>query len=484
MPSTRGRSTAAVVLAAGRGTRLRSRTPKVLHPIAGRPLLWHAIQNALAARPSRLVVVVAPDGDDVREAVASWGLRPEPTFVVQDRPLGTGHAVLAARRAIGAVDEVLVVGGDFDPVTPADVRAMLALHRRTRSVASILTAEVREPRGYARIVRDGTRLERIVEGSDAPRELRASREVAALLYVFSRSRLFSALPKVGRRNRQREYYLNDTFPMLIAKGERVSALRVDTGGLMGANSRADLAEVGALVRARINAAHMEAGVSIVDPAQTYIDVDVRIGADTVVRPLTFLEGATRIGPDCDIGPSTRIVDSMIGAGSSVQFSVVQGAAIGRDVRVGPYARLRPGTSLADGAYAGGFVELKNAKVGRGSKVPHLAYVGDAEIGQRSNVGAGAVTVNYDGYAKHRTVIGDDVRIGSDTMLVAPIEVGDGAVTGAGSVLTKDVPAGALALERGEQRVVPGYRARRDRGKTPEVASGERRTRRTRRTEGR
>lgn len=474
MAPTRTRRTAAVVLAAGRGTRLRSATPKVLQPVAGRPLLWHAMRNALAARPERLVVVVSPGADDVVDAVRSWGLRPAPTFVVQERPLGTGHAVLAARRAVGAVDEVLVVGGDFDPVTPDDVRALLRLHRRTDSAASILTSEVREPKGYARIVRDGTRLLRIVEGSDAPPELRASREVGALVYAFSRRRLFDALPDVGRRNRQREHYLNDVFPMFIDRGLRVSALRVDTGGLMGANSRAEVAAVAALVRDRINATHMEAGVAILDPTQTWIDVDVRIGPDTVLLPMTFLEGDTRIGAGCTVGPSTRISDSRVADGARVEFSVVAGATLGRDVRVGPYARLRPGAVLDEGAYAGGFVEIKASRIGPGAKVPHLAYVGDATVGARSNIGAGAVTVNYDGRRKNRTTIGDDVRIGSDTMLVAPIDVGDGAVTGAGSVLTRDVPAGALAIERGEQRVVEGYRRRADgrkRDRAPDRSTG-------------
>jgi bifunctional UDP-N-acetylglucosamine pyrophosphorylase/glucosamine-1-phosphate N-acetyltransferase len=456
-----GRSLAAVVLAAGKGKRLKSSLPKVLHPVCGRPLLWHAVQNALAARPDRLVIVVSSGADRVKEAVRSWDLKLEPVFVDQGELLGTGHAVRQAEKAVGRVDEVLVVGGDFDPVTPGDVRQLLRVHRRTRSAASILTADVDEPKGYARIVRDGTRLVDIVEGSDAPPELRAITEVSALVFAFRRRDLFAALPLIGRENRQREYYLNEVFPILMGKGERVSAVKVDTGGLMGPNSRADLAAVAALLRRRINERHMEKGVTIVDPAQTYIDIDVRIGVDAVIGPLTFLEGSTRIGPRCRIGPSARIVDTQVGAGSSVEFAVVLGSKIGKDVSVGPFVRMRPGTVLRDGAKVGAFIDLKAADVGPGSKVPHLSYVGDTTIGKNSNIGAGTVTVNYDGYRKHRTVIGDDVRIGSDTMLVAPIRVGDGAVTGAGSVLTKDVPPGALAVERAEQKLVPGYRKRKD-----------------------
>lgn len=457
----RRRSLAAVVLAAGKGKRLRSALPKVLHPLCGRPLLWHAVQNALAARPGRLVIVVSNGADQVRDAVASWGLTVPVTFVDQGEPLGTGHAVLAAERAVGRVDDVLVVGGDYDPVSAADVRRLLAVHRRTRSAASILTADVDEPRGYARIVREGTRLVEIVEGSDASASLRKVREVSALVFAFRRKDLFAALPLVGRENRQREYYLNEVFPILMSKGERVSAVKVDTGGLMGSNSRADLAALGALVRGRVSAALMAKGVTIVDPALTYIDVGVRVGADTVIHPLTFLEGDTRIGAGCRIGPSSRIADSTVGDGASVESSVVKGSRIGKGATVGPYTHIRPGTVLGPRAKAGAFVEIKGSTVGEGSKVPHLSYVGDTTIGRGVNVGAATVTVNYDGYAKHRTVIEDEARIGSDTMLVAPVRVGKGAITGAGSVITKDVPPGALAVERSEQRTVEGYRKRRD-----------------------
>ena len=462
MPQSKTRrSLTAVVLAAGKGKRLKSSMPKVLHPLCGRPLLWHAVQNALAARPDKLVVVVSNGSDRVREEVGSWGLRVPVVFVDQGEPLGTGHAVMAAEQAVGRADEVLVVGGDYDPVTRADVRALLRVHRRTGSAASILSADVDQPRGYARIVREGTRLVDIVEGTEAPPELRKVREVSALVFAFRRKDLYAALPLVGRENHQHEHYLNEVFPILLDKGERVSAVKVDTGGLMGSNARADLAALGALVRSRINESHMANGVTIVDPAVTYIDVGVRIGADTVVRPLTFLEGDTRIGTGCSLGPSTRITDSRVGDGATIEESVVKGARIGRDATVGPYTHIRPGTVLGPRAKAGSFVEIKGSTVGEGSKVPHLSYVGDATVGTGVNVGAATVTANYDGYAKHRTVIEDDVRIGSDTMLIAPVRVGKGAVTGAGSVITKDVPPGALAVERSEQRIVEGYRERKD-----------------------
>jgi bifunctional UDP-N-acetylglucosamine pyrophosphorylase/glucosamine-1-phosphate N-acetyltransferase len=462
VPTTRpSRSLAAVVLAAGKGKRLKSSTQKVLHPIAGRPALWWVLRGIGAARPDRVAIVVHHEADEVREAVGSWGISPEPVFVEQGEPLGTGHAVLVAEKAVGRVDEVLVANGDFDPVTPDDVRALLRLHRRSRSAATVITAELERPGTYSRIVREGTRLVEIVEGSDAPPGMRAIHEVGTNWIAFRRDDLFRALPLVGRENRQGEYYLNDVFHVLMDKGERVSALRVDTGGVMGANSRAGLAELARLIRGRINAEHMGKGVTLLDPETTFIDADVRIGRDTVIHPLTFLEGTTRIGAGCEIGPSTRIVDSRIDDEATVQFSVVREARVGPRTDVGPFAHVRPGTELGEGTKAGSFVEIKASKIGRGSKVPHLSYVGDATIGEGTNIGAATVTANYDGYEKHRTVIGNDARIGSDTMLVAPVRVGDGAVTGAGSVITKDVPPGALAVERSEQRVVKGYRKRKD-----------------------
>ena len=458
---TSKRSLAAVILAAGKGKRLRSSTPKVLHPICGRPALWWAIRNVLAAKPKKIVIVLHHGAEAVQDAVASWGITPAPVFVEQGEPLGTGHAVQQAESAVGRVDEVLITGGDFDPATPDQVRELLRVHRRTKAAGTVLTTDVEEPGGYARIVRDGTRLLEIVEGFDAPPELRAQREVSLLVFAFRRTDLFRALPLVGRENSQGEYYLNEVFPILMEKGERISAVKVDVGGVMGINSRKDLAAAVRIVRGRINDAHLANGVTLMDPDSTYIDVDVRIGADTTIMPNTSLEGSTRIGGGCEIGPSTRIVDSRVEDGAMVTFAVVREARIGRDADVGPFVSIRPGTVLAPGAKAGTFVEIKNSKVGRGSKVPHLTYVGDADIGAEVNIGAANVFANYDGYEKHRTTVGDGVRTGSDTILVAPVRLGKGAVTGAGSVITKDVPPGALAVERSEQRIVKGYRQRKD-----------------------
>jgi bifunctional UDP-N-acetylglucosamine pyrophosphorylase/glucosamine-1-phosphate N-acetyltransferase len=455
------RSLALVVLAAGKGKRLRSTVPKVLHPVCGRPALWHVLQAGLAARPQKVVVVVGHGADEVKAAVRSWKLSPAPVFVEQPRQLGTGDAVAAARSKVGRVDDVLVMGGDYDPVIGTDVKALVAKHRRSRGAATIAVTQLDDPGGYGRVVRQGGRLVEIVEDVDASPDVQAVREVSIMLFAFRRLELFRALPRLDRKNRQREYYLNRVIPLLIADGDKVTVVPVDTGGVMGLNSRAGLAAVERVVRGRINAGHLANGVTLIDPATTYIDVDVAIGTETVIRPMTFLEGVTRVGAGCAIGPSARLVNAEVGDGSEVTFAVLLESRLGRGVTVGPFVRMRPGVVLADGAKVGAFVDLKNVTLGRGSKVPHLSYVGDADIGQDVNIGAGNITANYDGYAKHRTIVEDGARTGSDTILVAPVRVGRGAVTAAGSVISKDVPPGALAVERGEQRVIEGYRIRKD-----------------------
>jgi bifunctional UDP-N-acetylglucosamine pyrophosphorylase/glucosamine-1-phosphate N-acetyltransferase len=294
--------------------------------------------------------------------------------------------------------------------------------------------------------------------------------VATLVYAFRRDDLYRALPLVGRENRQREYYLHHVFPILRDKGERIRLVPIDVGGVLPqVNSRAGIARAGRVMRTRILEEHMANGVTVVDPDTTYVDVGVRIGADTTLLPLTLLQGDTRIGGACTIGPSTRVVDTRVGDGAEVTFSVVRGARLGPRALVGPYASLRPGTVIDEGGKAGTFVEMKNTRVGAGSKVPHLSYMGDAVIGRHVNVGAGSITCNYDGYGKHRTVIGDESFIGSDTMLVAPVRLGKRSWTGAGSVVAKDVPTGSLAVERAEQRTVRGYDDRKRRahdGKGP------------------
>ena len=458
--STR-RSLAVVVMAAGKGKRLKSNTPKVLHPICGEPVLWHVLAAVGRVRPEKTIVVVGHGAEDVIEAVRSWGFNPEPVFVDQGEPLGTGHAVMVAETAVGRASEVLVLPGDNPLIEGEMLAGTMRTHRKLQAAATMLTTELPDAKGYGRIVRDRSRFVRIAEDRDATPEERRIREIATSVYAFDRAALFGALPLVGTDNSQHEYYLPDVLGILRDKGGSVAVESAEFGGALDVNSRATLARATAAMRDRINAAHMANGVSITDPGQTYIDIGVKVGADTVILPQTLLEGATKVGSGCTIGPSTRVLDSTIGDGAEVTFSVVKSSKIGPDVTVGPFTHLRQGTELAQGSKAGSFVEIKGSKVGRGSKVPHLSYVGDATVGKNANLGAGTVTVNYDGYAKHRTEIADEVRIGSDTMLVAPVKIGKGAVTGAGSVVTKDVPPGALAVERSEQKTVKGYRKRKD-----------------------
>jgi bifunctional UDP-N-acetylglucosamine pyrophosphorylase/glucosamine-1-phosphate N-acetyltransferase len=452
----------AVVLAAGHGKRIKSRLPKVLQPLAGRPVLWHVLSSLKTARPETVFVVIRERGNEVEEQVASWDLRLPIEFVEQAEPHGTGHAVMAAEHRLAGMDEVLVVNGDEPLVTGAHLKELISLRRRRKAAAAVQTTIPQDAKGFARVIREGDELVRLAEGSDASLEDLAVAEVATGAYAFSREDLFRALPLVTRENRQREYYLPDVLGILRDKGERLVVSLVDIGGAVGVNSRVELARAAAVMRARINEELMSAGVAILDPAQTYVDVGVRVGRDTTLLPGTILEGATRIGEGCTIGPSSTISNSTIANEATVAQSVVRGAAIGPRATVGPYSHIRPETVIGADAKVGSFVEVKGSRIGEGSKVPHLSYIGDATIGRNVNVGAGTITVNYDGYDKHRTVIGDDARIGSDTMLVAPVRIGKGAVTGAGSVITKDVPAGALAVERADQRHVSGYRQRKDR----------------------
>lgn len=454
-------------MAAGRGKRLRSRLPKVLHPVAGRATLRHVLDAIRAVRPDRVVVVVGHGRDEVEEAVRAWNPPLPIRFAHQDEPMGTGHAVMVAERAVGRADDVMVLSGDNPLITGEMLRDLVRVHRRRRPAATVQTTLVEDPGAYWRIIRMGDRLERIIDAYEAEGEERGINEVATSFYVFTREDLFRALPALDRSNSQGEYYLPDVLTILADKGEDIRAVLADFGGALDVNTRSSLAAAEAVMRRRINERLMEAGVTMADPERTYVDAGVRVGEDTVLLPGTRLKGETRVGSDCVIGPDTVIEDSRVEDGAAVELSVVRGARIGPQATVGPYAHIRPGTILGARVKAGSFVEIKASRIGEDSKVPHLSYVGDAVIGKRVNVGAGTVTVNYDGYAKYRTVIEDDVRIGSDTMLVAPVRVGKGAVTGAGSVITKKVPPGALAVERTEQRIVPGYRERKDRehGKT-------------------
>ncbi len=450
-----------VVLAAGEGKRFRSALPKPLHRAAGRPLLWHVLAAAAGLGAERTVVVVGRGADEVRTAVGSFGFGPV-EFAVQQELRGTGDAVASALPLVPPDGEVLVLYGDTPLLTAGTLEGLLATHRASGAQATILTARLPDPTGYGRVLRGpGGAVTGVVEERDATPDQRAVTEANVGFYVFER-RALDGLDRLVPANDQGEYYLPDLIPPLLAAGERVATSEAPADEVLGVNDRAQLAAATAVLRRRTLERLLAAGVTVVDPATTYVDTDVQVGQDTVLEPLTFLEAGTRIGAGCAIGPNTRLIACTVGDEATVTQAVAVQSHIGARAMVGPFAYLRPGAELGPGSKVGTYVEVKKSSIGRGSKIPHLTYVGDAEIGEDVNVGAGTVFVNYDGHHKHRTVVGDGAFIGSDTMLVAPLTIGGGAQTAAGSTITKDVPPGALAIERAVQRIIEGWAARRRR----------------------
>ncbi|MCZ2825186.1 MULTISPECIES: bifunctional UDP-N-acetylglucosamine diphosphorylase/glucosamine-1-phosphate N-acetyltransferase GlmU [unclassified Modestobacter] len=452
---------AVVVLAAGQGTRMRSRTPKVLHPLGGRSLLGHVLAAAAPLRAAQTVVVVGSGREAVAEHLSE--VAPGALPVVQEEQLGSGHAAAVALDALAEVTgAVLILNGDAPLLREETLTALVRAHQQAGDVLTVLTAEVADPSGLGRIVRDADGAVRaIVEERDADDAQRAIREVNAGVYVGDAAAVREALTRVGAANDQGEQYLTDVLGLLVADGAPVGGHRaVDPEDTLGCNDQRELAARRRTMNDRVLDDLMRAGVVVVDPLTTWVDVTVEVAAEVVLHPGTQLLGATTVGAGAVVGPDSTLVDTAVGEGASVVRSHVQLAEIGPAATVGPFSYLRPGTRLGRGAKVGAYVETKNVEVGEGSKVPHLSYVGDATIGEHSNIGAATVFVNYDGVAKHRTTVGDHVRIGSDTMLVAPVTVGDGAYTAAGSVITTDVPPGAMAVARARQRNVGGWVARR------------------------
>jgi bifunctional UDP-N-acetylglucosamine pyrophosphorylase/glucosamine-1-phosphate N-acetyltransferase len=454
--------TAVLVLAAGPGTRMRSDTPKVLHTIGGRSMLSHLLHAVAKVAPQHLAVVLGHDHQRIAPLVAEWadGLGIPIDVALQDRPLGTGHAVRCGLSALpdDYAGTVVVTSGDT-PLLDSDTLAdLIATHSAVSAAVTVLTTTVSDPSGYGRILRtQDNEVMAIVEHADATPSQREIREVNAGVYAFDTAALRSALNRLSSNNAQQELYLTDVIAILRGDGLAIHARHVDDSALVaGVNNRVQLAQLGAELNRRIVAAHQMAGVTVVDPASTWIDVDVTIGRDTVIHPGTQLLARTRVGGHCVIGPDTTLTDVAVGEGASVVRTHGTSSSIGAGATVGPYTYLRPGTELGDDGKLGTFVETKNSTIGAGTKVPHLTYVGDADIGEHSNIGASSVFVNYDGTSKSRTTIGSHVRTGSDTMFVAPVKVGDGAYTGAGTVLRDDVPPGALAVSAGPQRNIEGW----------------------------
>ncbi len=445
-----------LIMAAGQGTRMRSAIPKVLHPICGRALVSWPILAAREAGAGRVAVITSPDRDisgALPEAIES---------IHQPEANGTGGALLASSAAIEGSETVVVLSGDVPLVDAELIRAIVATHEREGAAATLVTAILDDPGSYGRVIRsaDGSEVERIVEAKaegDATTEELEIGEINAGIYVFDGPRLVAALPHLTNDNAQGEYYLPDVLPLLRAEGGRIVAhVSADPNVILGVNSRADLALVEAEARRRILRRHMLAGVTIVDPGATWIEAEVEIAADVRIEPGCSLIGASSIGAGSVVGPHTTMIDARIGAEVTVPHSYLLECDVADRCTIGPFAYLRPKAELAEGAKAGTFVEIKNSRIGAGTKVPHLSYIGDADVGEGTNLGAATITANYDGTHKHRTKIGDRVHTSVDTTLIAPVEIGDDAYTGANSAITEDVPPGALAIARPAQKIVEGY----------------------------
>jgi bifunctional UDP-N-acetylglucosamine pyrophosphorylase / glucosamine-1-phosphate N-acetyltransferase len=445
-----------VILAAGKGTRMKSELPKVLHRIAGMALIDHVLRTATSLQPASTTLVVGHGADQVRRHLAPHS---HLQIVVQEPQLGTGHALLQTAPMLrGRQGTVLLLSGDVPLLKPRTLEGLTATHRDAGALATVLTAMVDRPYGYGRVVRTQGAVTRIVEERDASRAQREIKEINSGIYALAVEPLFDALEQIGSDNSQGEYYLPDLIGIYRKRRKVVSAYTIEHASeIRGINSRSELAEVSAMVRQQKNEELMAAGVTIIDPATTYIDVNVDIAGDTVIHPCVFIEGSTRIGAACEIHAGSRIVNSTLGDRVVIRnHSVISEATIAADASIGPFAHLRPGADVGAQAHIGNFVELKKTTLGPRSKANHLTYLGDATIGADVNVGAGTITCNYDGKAKHETVIEDGAFVGSDTTLVAPVKVGERAYIGAGSTITDDVPAGALAIGRGRQENKEGW----------------------------
>ena len=444
----------ALILAAGAGTRMKSDKPKVAHEMLGKPLVRWVVDASHQAGIAQVVTVVGHKWEQVNPLVSA-----DTTLVLQDRQLGTGHAVNVAREVFEQLDgsiapgSLVVLSGDSPLVRPETLRAMIDLREQTQAAMVVLTMKLEDPFGYGRIIRGGDgQVLRIVEQKDATATEAAVKECNAGLYCFDTQALFEALSQVSNQNAQGEYYLTDVLEICRTQGRAVIAhVTDDPTEALGVNSRAQLAQATKVMQRRINRRHMDAGVTMWDPDQVWIGPDVRIDQDVELLPQTYLMGKTIIGSGTVIGPNSRLTDTTVGRDCIIDETVAQDARIDDQVTCGPRAYLRPGTHMCTGSKAGTHVEIKKSTIGEGSKVPHLSYIGDTTMGANVNIGAGSITCNYDGVSKHKTVIGDDVFVGSDTMLVAPVSIGDGAIVGAASCITKDVAPDSLALERTEQR---------------------------------
>lgn len=439
--------TRSIILAAGQGTRMKSNTSKVLHEIFHKPLVYYPIEAAKYAGAEEVCLVV---GHKSEEVIKTFG--DSVKYALQSERLGTGHAVMQAMDFIGDEGEILILYGDTPLITAGTIEKMLAFHRRKKNAVTVLSAIVDNPTGYGRIVRDESRhFVKIVEQKDATDEEKRIGEINGGMYVFEAKHLKFALSKITNNNKQQEYYLTDTIEILLQEGHNVDAIAImNPDDILGVNSRAQLAEATAIMKKRINTKHMDNGVTLIDPQNTYIDPSVVIGQDTIIEPGCILEGDTCIGENCMIGYNTKIKSCQIGNGVVIESSVLTESQVDESSHIGPFAYIRPNSHIGENVKIGDFVEIKNATIGRGTKVSHLTYIGDADVGCDVNFGCGTVVVNYDGEKKHRTTIKDHAFIGCNTNLVSPVVIEENVYTAAGSTITQDVPKNSLAIARARQ----------------------------------
>ena len=449
--------TAIIVMAAGKGKRMKSNSPKILHHLAGKPILSYILKTINKVEAKKRIFVIGYKTEKIKELI---GKGEEIEFVEQAEPLGTAHAVLQTKSCLSDFKgDVLILSGDISLLTVQTLKKLLRSHKLKRYNCTLISSILEDPRGYGRIIRDEKgRITGIVEEVDLPEEKRGIKEVNGGVYCFNKNDLFRALEKIVPDNQQKEYYLTDTVKILLAEGLEVGSLMVeDPSEIWGINNQVDLAKATERVYQRVSESLMLQGVTIIDPSSTFIEEGVKIGQDTVIYPFSMIQKDTKIGKNCQIGPYSQLINSKIGEGVRVWASIVEESRIGEGAHIGPYAHLRPGSEIKKGVRIGNFVEVKKSTVGEGSKAAHLTYLGDALIGKGVNIGAGTITCNYDGEKKNKTIIEDEVFIGSNNSLVAPVKIGRRAYTGAGSAITEDVPAESLAIARSRQRNIVGWK---------------------------
>jgi len=437
----------AVILAAGEGVRMKSNIPKVMHKVCGKPMLTHVINAAKGAGANKVIIVVGKDADKIKEAYINEDVE----FVIQEKQMGTGHALMQAENAVKNSSHIVVLCGDMPLVTAESIKGMVDFHEKEMADATVMTAKVSDPTGYGRIIREGKKVLDIREHKDAtPEELKIN-EVNAAFYCFNTVDIFASLAKIQNDNSQKEYYLTDAIKILNQEDKKVVAFELsDPEELNGINDRKQLAKVQSIMQKRIIDKLMEDGVTFINPDTCMVDCDVKIGKDTTIYPGAMLEGSTTIGENCSIIGPCRIIDTTIGNDCEIVMTQINKCVIEDGVKIGPYTNLRPDCRLSQKVKVGDFVELKNAKVGEGTKIPHLSYVGDAVLGKHINIGCGTVFVNYDGYKKHQTVVEDNVFIGCNSNLIAPVTLKAGSFIAAGSTITDDVPENALGIARARQ----------------------------------